>query len=158
MTRAQLLSMDAQVWWRFASYREWPCKLALLVDPRNTFPLDTAREFFETPSCCRDADFSGKVIKLFATPEAMLSDSRFMHTLRTWVMCTKVTNMHVERLFALLKRGLGPTTSKQRPDIERLVACGTLCQWLFLKDKWHRPPNNCFPHPRHRVFEGVGDV
>eukprot|EP00974_Lingulodinium_polyedra_P040267 3865883-Lingulodinium_polyedra.AAC.1 len=107
--RELILSMASQVWWRFQEFTHWPIRLVQMVDPRNPDQLATAREFWQTPLCCKSTHFCQKVMRLFQGPHAMHDDVEFRKTLETWSRVTKVTNMHIERLFAQMKQASADT-------------------------------------------------
>jgi hypothetical protein len=94
-----------------------------------------AAELWNLPSCCLSEHFDQKVRKLFPTPEACLEHRVFQAMLRNWCREFRAVNMHVERIFALMKCGVGPHQARARPDVERIVSAGTLCQWKAIHCK-----------------------
>ena len=129
LARLQILEMDAQVWWRFYCFTEFPCKLAKVVDPLTENPLAVLQDLFSTPMCCLTESFCRKVRRVFASAELCFADARFHYLLRNWTQEFKAVNMHTERLIALIRRGVGPDVRRAKPDVERVVAAGTLAQW-----------------------------
>ena len=126
--RAVLLSMATQLEWRFEAFKHWPFLFAALFDgrpPREQDKLLT--EFFHANACDLDVDFEGKIRKLYSTTEDLKSDRAFMHGLRAWAETHKVCNMHLERLLARIRDGMGPGKS---PQAERACAGGFLSQVL----------------------------
>jgi hypothetical protein len=78
--------------------------------------------------CCRDVDFTNKVVLMFVDAYRLLGDANFIKGLRLWARRTKITNMHLERLFSKIKMSLG--VQKASPDVERLAGVGYLTQVL----------------------------
>ena len=63
---------------------------------------------------------------LFDSPQQLLDDRDFAHMLQEWLATCRLDNMHVERLFALLKAALGHT---KYPLAEKIGCIGVLAQW-----------------------------
>ena len=169
--RSRVLCMAAQVWWRFLEFDHYPLKLARLVDACNNDKPQSARDFWDTHDCCKSKSFCCNVKELCVGPEHMLSDEACWFLLQTWSRAAKLTNMHIERRLAEIKRGVAPTTSTQRPSLERLASSGVLCQWLsahiaaggddprFLHRKTlvaNGAPLSCAVHLRDRAHRPAG--
>jgi hypothetical protein len=67
---------------------------------------------------------------LFEDSAGMCKDAEFRCLLSNWSSISKVTNMHVERLFALIKKAAMSTSGSKSTSVERLVSAGVLTQWL----------------------------
>ena len=93
--------------WRFTCYRSYPFKLAALADATITYAdrLRVATSFKDTPECCKTRGSCCKVDKLFPNPASLANDKEFIWLLRNWSAQSRVTNMHVERLIASIRRG-----------------------------------------------------
>ena len=70
---------------------------------------------------------SAKLRLKFATPEDMQQDTGFWASFRLWASRAKLSNMHVERLLAQVRKSV-PTDVK-RPLMERVVANSFLGQF-----------------------------
>ena len=122
---------SGQIWWRFLYLEQYPFTLAQLVDPLNEDPLRSAHHFWDTPRCCKTDSFCMKLHTLYGDAQRLADDEEFKWLLRNWSRQQKITNMHVERLFALIKKGVASNEGKvQRTNVERFVAAGTLTQWM----------------------------
>jgi hypothetical protein len=127
--RNLLFTMAAQVFWRLhLPYSGYPYLLAMLSHPSCTPELreQLAEQFFREPMCCLDAACSGKIRQMFGSYIDFLSDKRLQSTLRTWARQARLCNMHIERIFALLRKSCG----QKVPHLERLVSAGLLSQVL----------------------------
>lgn len=63
---------------------------------------------------------------LFDSEQELLDDRDFNHMLQEWLATCRLDNMHVERLFALLKSALGHV---KHPLAEKIGCIGVLAQW-----------------------------
>ena len=59
--RRVIVGMDAQIWWRFGEFEQWPFRLVQMVDVRNVDQQGTADEFWNAPCCCKSSHFCAKV-------------------------------------------------------------------------------------------------
>ena len=127
--RTQGLTTAAQIHWRLAEvFSQWPYPLAQLSHPRSTDAEKRALcdLFFHTPLCCLDKACSGKLRVLFMNAVSFLADKQIQQTLRIWSQGAKLCNMHIERLFAQIRKACAAKT----PHLERLVSVGLLTQTL----------------------------
>jgi hypothetical protein len=56
-------------------------------------------------------------------------DEEFLELLRCWARVTRVTNMHIERVLALIRRAVGQSPGAPTVDAEAMCAAGVLGQW-----------------------------
>lgn len=120
-----ILAGYALLWWRFdQEFSQWPFQLVKLLGPDAP---KVAGRFFATPRCCLDRNFSCKVRARFASADAMLQCSDFVEGVRLWARTSHVTNMHIERLLALIKRAAG---GRKPWPLERYMADGLLTQFI----------------------------
>lgn len=126
--RCDIVAISAQLWLHFElPFSTWPFVLLLLVDERHTEePIAVARRFWSDHHCNKDPWFSSKLMHLFRTPEEMCSDECFLSALKAWGSTAKVTNMHVERILARMKKA----TPEKLPSVERMLAAGNVSEWL----------------------------
>ena len=116
---------------------QFPAKFAALVHPRAT-DEDRDRildQFFASeeqpiPECCMDGDFSAKVRARFATKAELLGDRTFMKALHVWAKSSRLTNMHLERMLAAMKRHISSVAKGSSVTAERLVSVSQLGQVL----------------------------
>eukprot|EP00974_Lingulodinium_polyedra_P060543 5837014-Lingulodinium_polyedra.AAC.1 len=121
-----VLKIVAQLHWRFISaYQSWPYRLLTLVDMSVDADerLHVAREFCNAHACCLDEHCSRKLHALVPDPERLVNDEDLKGALIAWAHTGRVCNMHVERIFARIKRAVPDDTSA-----ERLSAAGFLSQ------------------------------
>ena len=126
--REMTMAMSAQVWWWFELvFSSWPYMLLRMVDQRHlATPLAVAKEFWDDHFCNKDSWFSEKLMTLFRSAEEMASDPTLLVALNNWGRTAKVSNMHLERMLARMKKG----TPQKAPMLERLLAAGTLGEWI----------------------------
>jgi hypothetical protein len=65
----------------------------------------------------------------------MLADKQFLALIRVWARTTRVTNMHVERVLALVRRAATRSHGTQAIDAEGMAAAGMLGQWVAVHTK-----------------------
>ena len=126
--RALVLSMSAQLWYRFLDLGSWPLRLLRMVDPRCTDPTAVAKELYDAKTCCLDEHMSQKARRLFPDPEAMAGDAEFLSMLRYWAEVLKLDSMHVERLLAQIKASVPTDCKNHLPQAEQLLGAGYLTQ------------------------------
>jgi len=68
----------------------------------------------------------GRIRTLFESEEAFLADRKIQTTLKLWAKKARLCNMHIERLFALIRQSF----AQKVPSLERLVSAGLLSQVL----------------------------
>ena len=122
-SRKLVLNMAAQTWWRFGVFEQYPFKLVQMVDPAHPDPAMAAQDFWDCPQCCKSPHFCRKVMRLFESSRQLLDDKEFNLLLRNWSAKTKLTNMHIERLLALIKRGIPGANRRVGPDGFALFCC-----------------------------------
>jgi hypothetical protein len=125
--RQMVISIAAQVYWRFeVNFGSYPYPLLRLCDRSASYDdrLAVAKAFFEASPCCLDPHFSRKVRLLFPSAEAMIADDEFVECLRAWAYHSKICNMHVERIFAQIRKAVPGTN----PHAERICSAGLLTQ------------------------------
>ena len=84
-----------------------------------------AKPFLQANKCCVDDYFSLKARDLFGSAEAMCSSGCFRACIRSWRR-SPLSNMHLERLLALIKR----SAPGRSPNVERMLSSGYLTQVL----------------------------
>ena len=129
-TRAVLLDMGAQVWWRLAAFREWPFHFTEVCDGRTSEAQRLVlNELFAKSEtvCCLDKDFARKVLNMFNSAEHTLVDSALAACLRGRAEKYIVVNMHLERLLSQVRLAIG---SEKSPEAERVCGAGFLAQVL----------------------------
>jgi hypothetical protein len=141
--RDAVLSLVAQVYWRMnVWYEDFPFRMSTLSDPRFT-PEDRAKvaaDLWAREPCCLDPGFSQRVRRRFDSPDDMLADQGFRDAVDMWSSKSKICNMHVERMLALIRQSV---PSGRLPNLERLVSAGYLTQVL----QQHRAAGG--RHPGH---------
>eukprot|EP00974_Lingulodinium_polyedra_P079951 7743105-Lingulodinium_polyedra.AAC.1 len=71
-----------------------------------------------------------KLHTMYGDVQHIVDDEEFKWLLRDWSRQQNITNMHVERLFALIKKGVASKEGKaQCTIVGRFVVAGTLAQW-----------------------------
>ena len=130
LVRRTILCMSAQLWWMFLieQSQSWRILLARMVDSRLGLAdqRDLAQKLWDAPACCKDNDFEGKVMGMFESWQQMMMDDCFLRTLRTYAEQKRLSNMHLERALASVRR----TTPSNHADIERITCAGGLAAWL----------------------------
>jgi hypothetical protein len=124
-----ILAASALIWWRFELVlNSWPFSLLKLVTCTNSVDaVAITTAFFAEPLCCLDSMMSLKLRKLWGNAAEMAADDQFKDVLRAWGRHANLTNMHIERLLALIKKAGGSV----RPfSLERLLADGFLTQFV----------------------------
>lgn len=134
--------LAAEVWLRFCQYREWPLQLVRMSDP-DADPEEHLEErrriamnFKRTPFCCTNTPFGSKVRSLFTSPketleqsvDRMAQDTHWMDTMDTLAERYRVTNMHIERLLAIIRRSTAG--SGGAPLIEKSRVAGFIASIL----------------------------
>lgn len=117
------------MYWRLVlKYEDWPYTLARLSDVRSTEKelQQIAQSLFDAPPCCLDATMSLKIRNMFGSPQELLDSVSFRSSLKLWAKQSRVCNMHVERIFALVRKSVPDKV----PNLERLVSAGYLSQIL----------------------------
>ena len=121
-------TMAAQIWFRFIPmFESYPHLVAKIVDPRLTEAqqLEAAETFFDADMCDVDAGFGMRLREVCQSARALLADEDTLSLLRIWARKTRLSNMNTERLIAKVRK----CTPRKRPDLQRMVASGTLGQW-----------------------------
>ncbi len=119
------MSTVAEIHWRLVeTFADWPYPLGRLVDTSLSLDerLDIARRFIKAFACCLDSYFGSKIHSSYMTPEEMLNDAELMDIIRTWVRKSRICNMHLERMLALVRR----STPDKCPNSERVSAAALL--------------------------------
>lgn len=127
--RKLALTQAAQVHWRLADvYDSWPYHFAKLSDPcwSEADRRQLIDNFFKENTCCIDQSCSRKIRALFPHAAAFWADANIQKTLDIWSRRGRLTNMHMERAFALIRKAC----VQKVPSLERLVAAGFLTQTL----------------------------
>jgi hypothetical protein len=122
-----VLKVVAQVRWRFTMFFEaWPFPLVRLCDPAvpESEKAKVAESLFSAPPCCVDAYCSQKIRLAHGNPESLRNDRDLMGLLTSWSHHARVCNMHVERIFALIRK----SSPEKKPNVERLCSAGFLSQ------------------------------
>lgn len=122
-----LVGASAQIKWKYAFLENVPVILlkgVLFPAARNA----VCKAFFETELCCLEPLMAGKLRLIFNTPEEMAGDHVFWDSLRLWGKQSRMGNMQVERLLALIKAAVPASTGP--PTIENICANGGLTQYL----------------------------
>jgi hypothetical protein len=117
MVRRASLSIMGQLWWRCACFGERPFKLGGMIDDISD-PTVVANAFRNTHACCKDQAFSQKVMRLFDSADEMVEDPEWLELLRVWSRCTRVTNMHIERSLAQVRRSAGKADAGASVDVD----------------------------------------
>ena len=125
------VNVACQLSWRLSAFERYPLKLARVCHAglEDSDRKQLAEDFFSTPQCCLDEDFSWKIRTMFSFADDMLQCKPFMSGLRLWAASAKVTNMHLGRRLAQIKQHLSCTAA---PDAERMTSVGYLGQALLL--------------------------
>eukprot|EP00959_Pyramimonas_sp_CCMP1952_P408526 8561985-Pyramimonas_sp.AAC.1 len=104
-----LFCESAFVWWRFQLVLEqWPFRL--LLWSRHSYNSWIVHVFFHVKACCLDDAFSLKLRSMYPSADAMIKGPHARRMLQLWGKGSTVTNMHVERLLAAIKRSGGDIT------------------------------------------------
>lgn len=106
----------------------WPWRLARLVDAKASAKEKNllAADFWAEPACCLDDEFSAKLRCLCSSQQCLVTDGTIQSSLRLWAQHTKLTNMHIERLLARMKK----SCRERFPSIQKLACTSLLTQWL----------------------------
>ena len=129
--RLRTLCTVCQLWWRFMHLEEFPYIFVRMVLP-NATPESIrklAELFFGKRKCCLEPDMALKVSAFFGTAAKLVASERFRRVVYAWADGTKLCNMHIERLLALIRLSLRAGVMAGTPDIEKVIACGLLSQW-----------------------------
>ena len=119
--------MITQIWWRFQlKSLDWPYRIFRACSDSSTAFADTAWSLFESKLCCLDANVAYKCRHVWRNAQEMMRDHAFLEHLKQVQSSMKITNMHMERLLARLKKA----APGKHPLAERYVAAGTLAQHL----------------------------
>jgi hypothetical protein len=121
--------MVAETAWRLLlTFSEWPYPLGRLADPglSDECKLQLAQQFIDAFLCCLDENFGAKLKGVHIRPEDLLGDSELMSLLELWVKCSRICNMHLERMLASVRKA----APGKCPNSERMCAAGLLRQTL----------------------------
>ncbi len=121
------ISVYSQHQWRFVKpFAGWPYKLLWgMLRPKSELQKIVHGFFSEdTPLCCLESKMSYKLRHQWKDEHSMLRDEPFWRALGLFGREAKITNMHVERLLAMVKRSV----HQKVPTMERL------CQNGFMTD------------------------
>ena len=124
-----IASMVCQIHSRFMLlFKTWPFPLAKIADVR----LDSQDrekvidELWAAHDCCLDEHFGKKLRALYESRDAFLQDEVALAGLLQSARHTKLANMELERLLALMKA----STAEKYPLVEHLAATSLLTQVL----------------------------
>jgi hypothetical protein len=123
----QGVDMSSQVWLRLQrKYSDWPFKLPDLVDSRVSAAVraEICEEFATLPPCELDPGFTAVLRDL--VPVGRSIDEYAHELLEALSKQCRMSNMHVERLFAAIKRA--SMGNPRKPTIERYCVAGSLSQ------------------------------
>jgi hypothetical protein len=122
-----LVSADAQIAWKYGFLDEFPFLLlpGIADEPAR---LGLCKQLWSKELCCLEPLMARKLKLLFKSAEDMSANATFWASLKLWAQKTRLGNMNVERLFALIKSATNSKTTP--PIIERLVANGIMTQFL----------------------------
>ena len=127
--RKMILHQASHLCWRLVvPFSSFPFKLLGMVDSRFSEEerFAVAKEFFDTPMCDLDPDFSEKLRRMYASAGEMFSCCDLQFTLIEWGLSSGITNMPLERQLALIKKA----TPGHAPSLERYCAAGYMTQLL----------------------------
>eukprot|EP00959_Pyramimonas_sp_CCMP1952_P095002 1986729-Pyramimonas_sp.AAC.1 len=93
-------------------------------DETNEFVV---HEFYQVPRCCLDADASLKLRDLFPDADRFLQAPGIRQALKLWASKARVSNMHIERLLAQLKRNAVDIPPYR---VERFLSEGYITQFV----------------------------
>ena len=128
-----VLKVLGQVRWRFSVFFEaWPFPLLRLCDATvsQAEQLRIAESLFSAPPCFVDAYCGQKLRMKYASDSTstsanmLINDKDLMGVLTSWAEHARVCNMHVERIFALIRK----SSPLKNPNVERACASGYLAQ------------------------------
>ena len=143
--RAMGLNMEAQLWWRFLLYGDFPRRFVAMVHPGLTKErqYSHADAFCALKQCCVERRMALKVKQLHSRPMTLFHDAALRKLLVLLAHAYKFTNMRSERLLASIRQAC----DADRATIERVCASGLLSQALT---------GNCFVtqctfNPKHAV-------
>jgi hypothetical protein len=117
---------------RLLYLEQFPMKLACAVHPRlsQQEQLDVVAQLFQANPCCLDADFSVKIKEQIRDEQELMSDKLFLAALKLWAERTKLTNMHIERLLAGLRKNVSNYHGNKTTSAENLFSARFLGQLL----------------------------
>lgn len=95
------------------------------------------------PQCCLEPKLAGKMRALFGGPQQMLEDPHWWMAVQAFSRHSKVCNMHVERMLAVIRQSI----AHSNPLLERVCANGMLAQCL------HQHLSAGGDDPRHEMSE-----
>jgi hypothetical protein len=126
--RAMGLSFNAQIFWRFIDYTDWPRTLVEMVRVTSSQEeqLIEPIALYKARDCCMTAGVR-KMRKCFSSAEDMYADKDFRRLLSTFAYAYTFTNMCSERNLAQIRQAYGHDDSA---DSERICASGLLAQVL----------------------------
>ena len=126
--RRNIMAMSAQIWHYFeVPFSSWPYRLLALVDERRRYEAAAvATEFWNDSLCNKDPWFSAKLMNIFDNAEQLRGDPCLLGSLQTWGKSAKLSNMHVERQLARMKKA----TQGKLPLAERLLSAGAVSEWV----------------------------
>ena len=123
-----VLDLGAKLWLQWMRVSGWPNRLVGLVAHGRGTKEETAKALYDTSlwrHCCLDESMTAKVRRMAPTWQELLNHRGLMAALTTWSWVAKLSNMHLERLLALIRK-----SAPQRCFLERLLATGHLTQIL----------------------------
>lgn len=125
-----IMTCIVALWWRFeVQFSRWPYRLIGLASGEKE---RLAGEFYSEPTCCLDANMSLRLRAMWGSSEELAHDLQAHAAFHMWARSVRLTNMEIERLFALLKQAGGSSTPY---NLERFASDGYLQQHLTAHKK-----------------------
>ena len=97
-------SVLVQLWWWFLLPLDNPPFSMVPGCVKKEQRLPAARMLFRVPDCCAEPYVAAKTRTNYETPERLASATTYWDGLRLAMQEWRQANMHVERLFALIKK------------------------------------------------------
>jgi hypothetical protein len=101
-----LTSTVSQLKHRYRMLKDWPMLLIECVAATPAKRLSICQIFWRTNDCCLERLLAAKLKQLWPTAEAMAVDEDWWSAFGMFVRKARVTNMHIERLLAGIKKSV----------------------------------------------------
>ena len=127
MARFMSVSISGQLWYFVDRiFNEYPFRLLDMLGCRDLGDkLHIAEAFFAVPSCCLEPLMARKLRAWYTSAQDMAQNADLVDILWAWASATRISNMEVERLLALIKQA-----SPQKPPLlESVCSRGLLAQF-----------------------------